>query len=252
MPEIRQAHMKWLSRKSGVSEMDARDGKLDGPAPTKIVRSDSAMKAVGSARKENRERLKLTKLLDRKLHDAATDCMSKMVASKITRQKQRWKDWSWIVGSSDGGLVEYHAMRRGDDGAPQGNYCAFNLIFEEGHPGDMEHLCGVAELSRPSACHTRWALLKWRLDLQLMDMLLGKLEEKERAVRPNPPPPARDRALGPGPMAHPSCGLGRQACQPTRSTMMLGAMVGDTLAGKIDDDSFDEAYENLSEYERLW
>ena len=57
MPEIRQAHMKWLSRKSGVSEMDARDGKLDGPAPTKIVRSDSAMKAVGSARKENRERL---------------------------------------------------------------------------------------------------------------------------------------------------------------------------------------------------
>jgi len=34
--------------------------------------------------------------------------------------------------------------------------------------------------------------------------------------------------------------------------MMLGAMVGDTLAGKIDDDSFDEAYENLSEYERLW
>ena len=32
----------------------------------------------------------------------------------------------------------------------------------------------------------------------------------------------------------------------------LGAMVGDTLAGKIDDDSFDEAYENLSEYERLW
>ena len=59
MPEIRQAHMKWLSRKSGVSEMDARDGKLDGPAPTKIVRSDSAMKAVGSARKENRERLSL-------------------------------------------------------------------------------------------------------------------------------------------------------------------------------------------------
>ena len=46
--------------------------------------------------------------------------------------------------------------------------------------------------------------------------------------------------------------FGRQACQPTRSTMMLGAMVGDTLAGKIDDDSFDEAYENLSEYERLW
>ena len=66
-----------------------------------------------------------------------------------------------------------------DDGAPQGNYCAFNLIFEEGHPGDMEHLCGVAELSRPSACHTRWALLKWRLDLQLMDMLLGKLEDIE-------------------------------------------------------------------------
>ena len=38
------------------------------------------------------------------------------------------------------------AMRRGSDGAPEGNYCAFNLVYEDGHAGDHDYICGLAEL----------------------------------------------------------------------------------------------------------
>jgi hypothetical protein len=57
------------------------------------------MKAAGVARKQNRERLALTARLDKKLSDAATECMKKMVTSDIVRVRSLWKDWSWIKGT---------------------------------------------------------------------------------------------------------------------------------------------------------
>jgi hypothetical protein len=135
------------------------------------------MAAVGSARKSNRERLALSAKLDKKLREAATDCMTKMLTSEITRVKSPWKNWGWIKGIQ--GHVEYHALWRGPDALSPNNYCAFNLIYEDGHLGDPEYICGLAELSRPTTCHTRWVLLKWVLDFQLLDALLERIKDKE-------------------------------------------------------------------------
>jgi hypothetical protein len=60
---------------------------------------ETPMKAAGVARKQNRERLALTARLDKKLSDAATECMKKMVTSDIVRVRSLWKDWSWIKGT---------------------------------------------------------------------------------------------------------------------------------------------------------
>lgn len=136
------------------------------------------MKAVGSARKSNKQRLALSKRLDKKTRAAATECMVKMLTGEVVRQKCPWKNWGWIKSTK--GDVEYHAFWRGPDAATHANYCAFNLIYEDGHFGDQNYICGLAQLSRPSTCCTRWALLKWVLDLQLIDALLEKIVAKER------------------------------------------------------------------------
>jgi hypothetical protein len=136
------------------------------------------MKAVGAARKNNRKRLALSARLDKKLRDAATDCMTKMLTSEIVRQKSPWQGWGWIKGTH--GHVEFHAMWRGPDASSHNNFCAFNVVYEDGHNSDPEYICGLAELSRPSTCFARWTLLKWGLDIQLLDALLERIAEKDR------------------------------------------------------------------------
>jgi hypothetical protein len=183
VPDLRQAHINYLSRLTGDPTVDARDGMIaDRVLPGVMSMGPSPMKTVGSARKSNRERLKLSALLDKKLHDAATDCMTKMLTSDVKRQACPWKNWGWIKGTK--GHVEYHALWRGPDASSPNNYCAFNLVYEDGHLGDPEYICGLAELSRPTTCHTRWVLLKWVLDLQLLDAVLERIKDKEPDGRP--------------------------------------------------------------------
>jgi hypothetical protein len=47
--------------------------------------------------------------------------------------------------------------------------------------GDLDKIEGLAELSRAGTCKTRWALLEWRRQMDLLNLLLGKLEASEQA-----------------------------------------------------------------------
>lgn len=178
LPDLRQAHINYLARLTGDPTVDARDGMIaDKVMPGVVPMGPSPMKAVGSVRKSNQERLKLSAQIDKKLRDAATECMTKMLTSEVKRQKSLWKNWGWIKGTK--GHVEYHALWRGPDVLSPDNYCAFNVVYEDGHLGDPQYICGLAELSRPTTCRTRWALLKWVLDFQLLGALLERLADKE-------------------------------------------------------------------------
>lgn len=180
LPELRQAHIDYLARLTGDPTVDARDGMIADRVKRRVLQTETPMKLVGSARESNRKRLALSAQLDKKARAAAKDCMTKMLTSDIVRQRSPWKDWSWIKGTRRSEHVEYHALWRGPDASSHANYCAFNVVYEDGHLGDPNYICVLAELSRPSTCFTRWALLKWGLDLQLLDAMLERLADKEQ------------------------------------------------------------------------
>lgn len=180
LPELRQAHIDYLARLTGDPTVDARDGMIADRVQRRVLQTETPMKLVGSARESNRKRLALSAQLDEKARTAAKDCMTKMLTSDIVRQQSRWKNWSWIKGTRKSENVEYHALWRGPDASSHANYCAFNVIYEDGHLGDPNYICVLCELSRPSTCFTRWALLKWGMDLQLLDAMLERLAGKEQ------------------------------------------------------------------------
>lgn len=150
---------------SGISSLDAAQFM------------DSVMQAVGTVRTRNKRLLKLAQAMNTRAEKALENCLFKLVTCDVTVQPAPTPGWRWVKGVK--GDDEYHAFKR--IGA-ENIYYALTICYEPGRVGQEDCIFQLVVVKLAHARVSRYDMLHWNKQLQLLDITIGRVEELEAAA----------------------------------------------------------------------
>ena len=144
---------------------------------TEITSMMQGLSILTAARRQNKKLVKLSREITSRLAEASECCFLKLASCTVSQQPPLPDGFSWLLGRlADAEYSAFRNTRRHLLDAE--GYFATTIVYERGHNGDKEHLLGVAQLTRPVSAQARWAVLEWKLKMQLAEAMLQKLDDE--------------------------------------------------------------------------